>query len=396
MSQTDLHIRLIETTDQLVTFCKSAQSAPFLTVDTEFMREKTYFPQLCLVQVGTETEAVVVDALAPGIDLQPLWDLLLKTAMPKVFHAASQDLEIFARLAGDLPSPLFDTQIAAMVVGIGDQVGYDKLVKETLGVSVDKSSRYSDWSVRPLAKRQIDYAAGDVTFLRGVYIKLINLLAEQDRQSWVDEEMAKIAVLSKYQNDPENAYKRLKVRSDKAKFVAVLQELASWRELDAQTRDVPRGRIMRDDTLLDLAGAAPTTVDALKKIRGISDKAAEGKLGKEIIRAVNLGLAIPKDQIVLAKRKPALTDEETAKLSLLKMLLSVKAAEAGTAARMLASSQDLEELARTPLDDWPENDIPCLSGWRKGLFGDAAQSLVQGKLWIGFDGGRVQVRDSSQ
>ena len=395
MSQTDLHIRLIETTDQLVTFCKSAQSAPFLTVDTEFMREKTYFPQLCLVQVGTETEAVVVDALAPGIDLQPLWDLLLKTAMPKVFHAASQDLEIFARLAGDLPSPLFDTQIAAMVVGIGDQVGYDKLVKETLGASVDKSSRYSDWSVRPLAKRQIDYAAGDVTFLRGVYIKLINLLAEQDRQSWVDEEMAKIAVLSKYQNDPENAYKRLKVRSDKAKFVAVLQELASWRELDAQTRDVPRGRIMRDDTLLDLAGAAPTTVDALKKIRGISDKAAEGKLGKEIIRAVNLGLAIPKDQIVLAKRKPALTDEETAKLSLLKMLLSVKAAEAGTAARMLASSQDLEELARTPLDHWPENDIPCLSGWRKGLFGDAAQSLVQGKLWIGFDSGRVQVRDSS-
>ena len=396
MSQTDLHIRLIETTDQLVTFCKSAQTAPFLTVDTEFMREKTYFPQLCLVQVGTETEAVVVDALASGIELQSLWDLLLTTPMPKVFHAASQDLEIFARLAGDLPAPLFDTQIAAMVVGIGDQVGYDKLVKETLGVSIDKSSRYSDWSVRPLAKRQIDYAAGDVTYLRGVYRKLMALLEQQDRQAWVDEEMAKIAVLSKYQNDPAQAYKRLKVRTDKAKFIAVLQQLASWRELDAQNRDVPRGRIMRDDTLLDLASAEPTTVEDLKKIRGVSDKLAEGKIGKEIIRAVNLGLATPKDQIVITKRRPALTDEETAKLSLLKMLLSVKAAEAGTAARMLASSQDLEELARTPLDLWQEKDIPCLSGWRKGLYGDAAKALVQGKLWIGFENGSVQVRDSSQ
>ena len=395
MSSTNLHIRLIETSEQLLTFCTSAQSASFLTIDTEFMREKTYFPQLCLVQVASDVEAVVIDTLSKAINLEPLWRLFMNTSMPKVLHAASQDLEIFVRTAGGLPSPLFDTQVAAMVVGLGDQIGYDKLIKETVGSVIDKTSRYSDWTLRPLSKRQIDYAAGDVTHLRDAYTVLIERLTQNDRFSWVNEEMTKLCDTSRYQNDPMNAYKRLKVRTDKTRFIAILQQLAAWREAEAQNRDIPRGRVLRDDTLLDLAGAEPSTVEALRKVRGITDKMAEGLIGKAIIRAINNGLATPKDKIFIPKRKPALTDEQSAKLSLLKMLASVKAAEVGTATRLLASTADLEELARAPVDDWGGIDISCLKGWRNELFGEAAKALVRGQLWIGFSDGQITVRNQS-
>ena len=396
MTAASLHVRLIQTADQLKTFCDSALDASFLTIDTEFMREKTYYPQLCLVQVATDKEAVVIDTLADGMDLSPLWDLFAVEGLPKVFHAASQDLEIFANLAGALPRDLFDTQIAAMVLGLGDQIGYDKLIKETTGEIIDKSSRYSDWAARPLSKRQIDYAAGDVTFLRDAYIDVQERIKQSGRGTWVDEEMAKVADLSRYQLDPMQVWKKLKVRSDKWRFLLVLQHLAAWRERDAQRRDLPRGRILRDDTLLDIAGSEPTSVDALKSVRGVTPKMAEGSLGKHIIRAVNEALAQPKESAPVVPRKKPLTDEQSAKLSLLKMLLSVCAANAGTAARLLANSADLEELARNKPETWSQIDVPCLSGWRAELFGDAALRLISGQIWIGFDQGAVSVRETAQ
>jgi ribonuclease D len=367
---------LITDSAALVRFCNQQKDASFVAVDTEFMRERTYWPILCLVQVAGPAGAAVIDALAPGIDLTPLLALMGDQNILKVFHAARQDIEIFFNLSGTVPKPLFDTQIAAMVCGFGDAASYETLVNRLARATLDKSSRFTDWSNRPLTERQIRYALADVVHLRTVYEKLQHRLALNGRAGWFAEEMAGLIDPATYRNDPSEAWRRFRLRGRvDPRFFGVLRELASWRETAARQRNLPRGRIMRDEAVLEIAAHNPKTIEALARTRSLGKGVAEGKLGGEILEAVQRGLAEAKTgpRAVPSRADPPAGLGPT--VELLRVLLKQRCEEHQVAQKLVASSEDLELIAA---DD--EAPVPALSGWRHEIFGKDALALKHGRL----------------
>lgn len=364
--------------------CKRLSQKPFITFDTEFLREKTYFPKLCLIQLGCpDKEAAAIDPLVEDLDLGPLYDLLQNEMVLKVFHSGRQDLEILYNLTSELPKPFFDTQIAAMVCGYGDQVGYEALVRDIAKAQIDKSSQFTDWSRRPLSDKQLDYALADVTYLVDVYFSLTKRLEEQGRTEWVFEEEAVLANPETYTVRFEDMWQKVKIKTPKPKALAILRELAAWREERAQEKDIPRGWVMRDETLAEIAHHAPQDVESLKKIRGFSADLASHNVGKTILDLVKKGAAVPKDQCPALERRDPLHPSLSAALEILKMLLKIQAAENNVAPKLIASSEDLEAMVKG------ETDIPPMKGWRYEVFGQEAQALMSGGVAIGLKNGKI-------
>ena len=374
---------LITTTADLAAACSRLAKHPVITVDTEFLRETTYYPLLCVVQMASPEEAVVIDALAEGIDLKPFFELMGNESVLKVFHAARQDIEIVWHQAGIIPHPVFDTQVAAMVLGYGDSIAYDALVEKVTGHRPDKTHRFTDWSRRPLTKEQMHYAVSDVTHLREVFAALDADLKKRRRSEWVSIEMEVLTSPRTYDFHPERAWERLKTRVRKPKDLAVLMEVAAWREQEAQSRDVPRGRVLRDEAVTDIATHAPTTLEKLAHLRSVPKGFEKSKWGSDIIAAVERGLA--RDFSKLPKlEKPRNNSNGAAIVELLKVLLRMTAERHAVASKVIATVDDLEEIAA---DD--EADVPALRGWRRELFGDAALKLKRGELALAIEKGRV-------
>ena len=374
---------LITTTEELAAVCARMAQHPFVTVDTEFLRETTYYPLLCVAQMASPDEAVVIDALATGIDLAPFFALMENESVTKVFHAARQDIEIVWNMAETIPHPIVDTQVAAMVLGYGDSISYDQLVQRITGDTLDKSHRFTDWTRRPLSDAQVTYALSDVTHLRDVYLALAADLEKRGRSSWVEAEMDILTSPETYRADPERAWERLKSRVRKPKELAVLIEVAAWREREAQTRDVPRGRVIKDDVIGDIAVQAPTTIERLGHLRSLPKGFERSRWGEQIIEAVKRGL--DRDQKTLPRLdrfRPAPNGAAT--VELLKVLLRMTAERHGVAAKVIATVDDLDRIAA---DD--EADMPALKGWRRELFGEKALALKHGQLALAVDKGRV-------
>jgi ribonuclease D len=368
-------MELISDSAALAEFCVRQHGTEFIAVDTEFMRERTYWPILCLVQVAGPEEAVAIDPLAPGIDLAPLATLMNDPATLKVFHAARQDLEIFYKLAGGVPHPVFDTQVAAMVCGFGDAASYETLVKRLAGASLDKASRFTDWAHRPLTERQVSYALADVVHLRTVYERLQQRLAKNSRAEWFEEEMAALVDPALYRAEPAEAWRRFRLRGRAdSRFLAVLRALAAWRETAAQQRDLPRGRILRDEAIIEIASHAPQTIEALARTRSLGKGIADGRLGREILDAVAAGLADP-DPPAAIPAKPEMPPGLGPLVELLRVLLKQRCEDFGVAQKLVASADDLDLIAA---DDLAE--VPALSGWRHDVFGRDALALKHGKL----------------
>lgn len=374
---------LITTTADLAAACSRLAKHPVITVDTEFLRETTYYPLLCVVQMASAEEAVVIDALAEGIDLKPFFELMGNEGVLKVFHAARQDIEIIWHQANIIPHPVFDTQVAAMVLGYGDSIAYDALVEKVTGHRPDKTHRFTDWSRRPLTKEQMHYAVSDVTHLRDVFAALDADLKKRRRSEWVSIEMEVLTSPRTYDFHPERAWERLKTRVRKPKDLAVLMEVAAWREQEAQSRDVPRGRVLRDEAISDIATHAPTTLEKLAHLRSVPKGFEKSKWGADIVAAVERGLA--RDFSKLPKlEKPRNNSNGAAIVELLKVLLRMTAERHAVASKVIATVDDLEEIAA---DD--EADVPALRGWRRELFGDAALKLKRGELALAIEKGRV-------
>lgn len=377
---------VIENSAELANLCRRLGEAPVITVDTEFMREKTFWPRLCLVQLGGPDECAALDPLAEGIDLGPLFELMADPGTLKVFHAARQDIEIFYILTGQVPSPLFDTQVAAMVCGFGDSVGYETLATKLAGARIDKSSRFTDWARRPLTERQVEYALSDVSHLRVVYEKLAAELEKTGRTSWLEEEMAVLTAPATYAGHPENAWRRLKPRSTKPRFLGVLREVAEWRERQAQDRDVPRQRILRDEALMEIAAHSPRNAAELTRIRGMSQGLANGKSGTALLDAIARGLALDEANLPrLEKPKPPPPGTKPL-VELLKVLLKMKCEAHHVAGKLVASSADLELIAA---DDGAE--VRALHGWRREIFGADALELKRGRLALAAAKGGVKL-----
>jgi ribonuclease D len=373
----------ITTTDKLADACTRMARHPFVTVDTEFLRESTYYPRLCVAQMASPDEALVIDALAEGIDLAPFFALMAEEKVLKVFHAARQDIEICWHEANVIPNPLVDTQVAAMVLGYGDAISYDQLVQRITGDSLDKSNRFTDWTRRPLSDAQLAYAISDVTHLRDVYLKLSADLDKRGRTEWMREEMKVLTSPDTYRFEPEHAWERLKTRVRKPRELAVLIEVAAWRELEAQERDVPRGRVLKDDVIGDIAIQAPTTIERLASLRSLPRGFERSRWGEAIVEAVKRGLARePKTLPPLDRPKPPLNGQAT--VELLKVLLRMTAERHGVAAKVIATVDDLDRIAA---DD--NADVPALSGWRRELFGEKALALKRGRLSLAIEKGRV-------
>lgn len=378
-------MRVITTTAELKAFSASIAKRPFVAVDTEFMREKTFWPILCLIQAAAEGEEAIIDPLAEGIDLKPFLKVLGNESVVKVFHAARQDLEIFYRLIKDIPAPLFDTQIAAMACGFGDQIGYEPLMRSLLKAKIDKGSRFTDWSRRPLSDAQLSYALSDVTHLRDAYPILQQKLEQQSRLQWVEEEMYALHDPDLYYVKPENAWKRLKLRGVRQKELGPVIKLAEWRELEAHKRDTPRSRILKDEAIFELARLQPTTPGELGRARSISNGFERSNAGAAIIEVIKSGQKLPPKQL------PSIIENDKQKppadvIELLKVLLKRQCEVYGVAPKLIASSADLEELARR--DD---ADIPALHGWRREVFGDAALRLKRGELALKLKGRGVEL-----
>ena len=359
----------------LSAFCSRLSKAPFITVDTEFLRESTFWAQLCLIQMAGPDEAAIIDPLADRLDLAPFYRLMANERVTKVLHAARQDIEIFVKQAGAIPKPLFDTQVAAMVCGYGDQVSYDQLVHRVTGHQLDKTSRFTDWSRRPLTAKQITYAIADATYLRDVYASLSAQLAEQDRTTWLDEEMAVLSDIGTYRTHPEEAWKRLKMRVRKPRQLAILQALAAWRETEAQQRDVPRQRVLKDEAIYEIAQQQPRDTEALGQLRTIPRGFERSSVGRAILAAVERAFEVPDDELPRVPRPRPAPERASAAAELLKVLLKMVSEEHGVAARIIASAEDLERIAA---DD--HADVPALKGWRRQLFGEQAMALKRGDL----------------
>ena len=380
---------LISTTDDLAAVCGRMAKHPFVTVDTEFLRETTYYPLLCVAQMASPEEAVVVDALATGLDLSPLFALMASESVTKVFHAARQDIEIVWNMAKTIPHPIVDTQVAAMVLGYGDSISYDQLVQRITGDTLDKSHRFTDWTRRPLSDAQIAYALSDVTHLRDVYLKLATDLEKRGRSNWVEAEMEVLTSPETYRADPDRAWERLKSRVRKPKELAVLMEVAAWREREAQTRDVPRGRVIKDDVIGDIAVQAPTSIERLGHLRSLPKGFERSRWGEQIIEAVKRGLG--RDPKTLPRLDRLRTSANgTATVELLKVLLRMTAERHGVAAKVIATVDDLDRIAA---DD--SADVPALKGWRRDLFGEKALALKQGRLALAVDNGKVVTVDKN-
>jgi len=373
----------ITTTSELAAACRRIACHSFVTVDTEFLRETTYYPLLCVAQMASSEEAMVIDALAPGIDLAPFYALMANDKIMKVFHAARQDIEIVWHAAKLIPHPIFDTQVAAMVLGYGDSISYDQLVQRITGDTLDKSHRFTDWTRRPLSDAQLSYAISDVTHLRDVYLTLVEDLKRRGRADWVQDEMRVLTSPDTYRMEPEHAWERLKTRVRKPKELAVLIEVAGWREHEARTRDVPRGRVLKDDVVGDIAIQAPTTMERLAGLRSLPRGFERSKWGEAIIEAVKRGLERdPKTLPRLDRAKPVLNGQAT--VELLKVLLRMTSERHGVAAKVIATVDDLDRIAA---DD--EADVPAMSGWRRELFGEKALALKQGRLMLAIEKNRV-------
>ena len=379
-------MRVISSTNDLQTLCEDLGSAAYVTVDTEFLREQTFWPQLCLIQIAGPAGEAIIDPMAPGLDLSAFYKLMTNENIVKVFHAARQDIEIVFTKTGAVPNPVFDTQVAAMVCGFGESISYVNLVKKITGADIDKSSRFTDWSRRPLTEKQLVYALGDVTHLRDVYNSLKTQIDATERSTWLAEEMETLTNPQTYDTDPDKAWQRLKLRVKGRKSLAVLIELAGWRERLAQGQDVPRGRILRDEALYDIANQMPQTPEALGQLRTLSDGFARSSRAKDIIDAVKRGLARDTKTLPKLEHGEPLSAEATATLELLKVLLRSAAAQHKVAPRLIADSEDLERLATEN-----EPDIVALAGWRRKLFGDDALALKRGETALTLQNGEVRL-----
>ncbi|GJE55637.1 MULTISPECIES: ribonuclease D [Methylobacterium] len=379
---------LISTTSDLADACARFAAQPFVTVDTEFMRETTYYPKLCLIQMAApDGFAALVDPLAKDLDLKPFVDLMADEGVVKVFHSARQDLEIVWMMGELLPHPFFDTQVAAMVCGYGDSVSYEQLVNDLAKAKIDKSSRFTDWSRRPLSEAQLSYALSDVTHLVKVYELLVAQLVETDRGAWLDDEMGVLTSPETYRADPAQAWRRLSGRMRKPREVAVLMEVAAWREKEAQTRNVPRGRILKDEAVIDIASSAPRSVEALGRLRTIPTGFERSRTGTDILAAVERGFLRDTADIKLPERGRS-RGGNAAVVELLKVLLKAVAEAEGIAPKIIATVDELEAIA-----DDDQADVPVLQGWRRTLFGEKALALKTGRLALSTEGGRVIVRE---
>ena len=372
--------------ESLAALCGRLRAEPWVTVDTEFMRERTYYPELCVVQLAGSGDVAVVDAQAAGIDLAPLGALLADRGVLKVFHAARQDVEIFLEMFGSVPAPLFDTQVAAMVAGFGDQVGYDALVQALTGGSIDKAHRFSDWSARPLSASQIAYAAADVTHLREVHERLRERLERDGRLEWVAQEMAELDEPATYRADPEAMWERLRPKTNNRRMLGLLRATAAWREREAQRVNIPRQRLLKDECLLEIAATAPVTVDQLARVRGITRGFAEGRSGQGLLSALREAVALPDERLPAAPRGKDGPRASPALVALLRVLLAAKCEEHDVAPKLLASADELDRLATEAAPD-----VPALSGWRREVFGADALALKAGQVTLGVDGKRIKL-----
>jgi ribonuclease D len=371
---------------ELTEFCRRMAAQPAVTVDTEFMRESTFWPKLCLVQVAGPDEARAIDPLASGIDLAPLFELLREHSVLKVFHAARQDLEIFFHLMGEVPSPIFDSQVAAMVCGFGDQAGYETLAAQLANAKIDKSSRFTDWSKRPLSERQLCYALDDVTHLHVIHRKLSAQLEHSQRKAWLQEEMAILSDPKTYEMHPENAWLRIKTRNPKPRSLAILREVAQWREREAQSRDLPRGRVLRDEALIEISDHPPRSIEDLARIRAVSRGFADGVLGKGLLAAVAAALALESSALPKVAFDRPLPKGIGPMVELLKVLLKMKCDEHDVAQKLVASTADLEQIAA-----YDAADVPALRGWRALVFGDDALAMKQGRIGLAAQGRKVRL-----
>ena len=384
-----MHVHpLITDSATLANLCARLSDAPFVTVDTEFMRESTYYPELCLIQIADTEEAAAIDPMAPGLDLSPLLALLTDNEdVLKVFHAGGQDIEIIYNLTGKTPHPLFDTQVAAMALGQGEQIGYSNLVDSWLGIQVDKGARFTDRARRPLDARQIEYAIGDVTHLSAIFPKMLERLKKTGRGAWLDQEMERLADPANYANDPDLAWKRVRVASRKPDVLGRLKAIARWRELEAQAKDLPRGRIVKDETIADLAGHPPRKQADLAKVRGLSQTWASNDIGARLIAAIEGARPLSDDELPPRDdRKPGLGREGALVADLLKLLLKIRARDIDVAPRLLARGEELEALAAGQ-----RKGLQILEGWRYDQFGHDALELVEGRLGFAVQGGKLKM-----
>lgn len=371
-------IKLIENNADLEEFCHSLSQEPFITVDLEFLREKTYYAKLCLIQVGSKKECAIIDPLAPGLNLSPFFELMDNPNIIKVFHAGRQDIEIIYFMHHKIPHPLFDTQVAAQVCGYGESVGYETLVNGLLNLELDKSCRFTNWEARPLDERQLEYALSDVTHLVDIYLKLQDKLRQTGREDWLKEEIEHLSQPSTYEVNPLDAWQKIKHRSHNAKFLTILRELTAWRERRAQKHDVNRRSIIQDECLLNIAAVCPSSQEQLRQIRGMRKDVADGKLGKEIIEVLEQAKQIPAEQYLKPKKEEKLPANAGALWEILRLLLKIKSAEHGVAPKLIASDDDLLHLLK-------HKDNPLLKGWRYEIFGRDAIGFCEGKLSISFN-----------
>jgi ribonuclease D len=375
---------LVTSNAELAAVCERLARHPFVTVDTEFLRETTFWPKLCVVQMAGPDEAVIVDALAPELDLAPFFRLMVDERVVKVFHAARQDVEIAWNLAKLIPKPMFDTQVAAMVLGYGDSISYDQLVQRITGDAIDKTSRFTDWSRRPLSPAQVTYAISDVTHLRDIYLKLKEDLEKKNRVEWVEDEMKILTSPETYKQEPHNAWQRLKTRVRKPKELAVLMEVAAWREREAQSRDLPRARVLKDDAIAEIAHQQPKTPEALSHLRALPKGFERSKAGEAILEAVRAGLARDPKTLPRLSRERHLSNGASATVELLKVLLRMVAEQHGVASKVIATTDDLQKIATED-----NAEVQALAGWRRTMFGEQALKLKRGEIALAFEDGRV-------
>ncbi|UUP19111.1 ribonuclease D [Nitratireductor thuwali] len=379
-------MELIKTRHELEQAVSELEKSDFVTIDTEFIRETTFWPELCLIQMAAPGVTALVDPLAPDMDLKPFFDLMANEAVTKVFHAARQDIEIIFNLGGLIPHPIFDTQVAAMVCGFGDSISYDQLVGRITGDRIDKTSRFTDWRHRPLSDKQLDYALADVTHLIPVYLHLKQQLDRENRAHWLKEEMDVLTARETYDPHPEDAWKRLKLRVRKPIELAVMQRVATWREMEARERNVPRGRVIKDDAIYEVAQQQPKDVQALGRLRSIPRGWERSGAAAGLLEAVNAALALPREELPKLPKPVHAPEGAAAAAELIKVLLKLVAEREGVAPKMLASSDDIERIAA----EGEKADVPALSGWRREVFGGEALKLMRGETALRFNNRRIE------